>query len=133
MKKSLTTLVMLPAVLVSSAYAKEKIVYGVDNRVEVYEATQQEQELAKSTAGMIQNEKLIELKDGYMLPPSTISSDMGLCHSERFSSQPSAVICSGFLVAPDLLVTAGHCIETQDDCNKMSWVFDYKIKKESGR
>lgn len=58
-----------------------------------------------------------------------------MCPDERFSDQSSvAYACTGYLVAPDLLVTAGHC-STHDNtrirhesklyCESYSWVFDY--------
>ena len=111
--------------------SKVDIIYGEDNRIETYEATKRIQKLAASTAGMINTKKTIKVGKNTMLPPYTIADDMGLCKSERFSDQPSAVSCSGFLVGPDLLVTAGHCIQTQKDCDDVSWVFDYKVKSES--
>jgi len=110
-----------------------KIVYGVDNRIETYQAKDLHQSLAHSTAGLIDNNKLIKVKSHYILPPDSIDNDMGLCKDERFSTQPSSVICSGFLVAPDLLVTAGHCIINQEQCDSRSWIFDYKVDENSKR
>lgn len=43
----------------------------------------------------------------------------------RFADQPAAGYCTGFLIAPDILVTAGHCIETKEDLDKFIFVFDY--------
>jgi Trypsin-like peptidase domain len=34
----------------------------------------------------------------------------GLCPDEAFAQQPSAAFCSGTLVRPDMVLTAGHCI-----------------------
>src|SRR5690606_30794344 len=51
----------------------------------------------------------------------------GICAKERFSQQISAANCSGFLVAPNVLVTAGHCIRSDFDCSTYKWVFDYKV------
>ena len=45
----------------------------------------------------------------------------------RFSKQISAANCSGFLVASNKLVTAGHCIKSEEDCRNYKWVFDYKV------
>lgn len=104
----------------------QKIVYGVDNRVDTYDATRSQKRLALSTAGMIKNQKLVSAGDHFILPPATIQKEMNLCSDQRFKHQPSAVICSGFLVGPDLLVTAGHCIPNQESCDGVSWVFDYK-------
>lgn len=43
----------------------------------------------------------------------------------NFRDQPTAGFCTGFLIAPDILVTAGHCIETQEDLTNTVWIFDY--------
>jgi V8-like Glu-specific endopeptidase len=39
--------------------------------------------------------------------------------------------CTGFLVGPQLLLTAGHCFKSDelnpiDECRNFAWVFDYK-------
>jgi V8-like Glu-specific endopeptidase len=91
------------------------------------------QALASSTAGMFRNVKGVKVGSHTILPPQKLGSEMGLCEGERFAEQSNAVVCSGFLVGPDLLVTAGHCIQTQDDCNETSWVFDYKLKAKNNR
>jgi hypothetical protein len=62
-----------------------------------------------------------------------------LCSDERMSGEPSLdYACTGFLVAPDLLVTAGHCVyavntpgqvlqhETKLACQSFLWLFDYQ-------
>ena len=43
----------------------------------------------------------------------------------KFLDQPTVGSCTGFLIAPDVLVTAGHCINSMEDANKYVWVFDY--------
>ena len=45
--------------------------------------------------------------------------------SVRFADQPAAGFCTGFLIAPDILVTAGHCILNEEDMQKTAWLFDY--------
>lgn len=73
----------------------------------------------------------------------TIDLDVGpqsnLCRNERFAQQPSlSFSCTGFLVGPDLLATAGHCVyavnnpsqtlehETEKACKSFLWMFDYR-------
>lgn len=43
----------------------------------------------------------------------------------RFLDQPTAGFCTGFLIAPDILVTAGHCIQNEEDLKNAVWIFDY--------
>jgi V8-like Glu-specific endopeptidase len=130
--KQITLLVALSATAYTKAdVSVSRIVYGQDNRVETYQASELQQLLANSTAGMLPNLKAVDVGTHVMLPPATIVKDFGLCADERFAEQPSSVICSGFLVGPDLLVTAGHCITNQTACDEMTWVFDYKVKEDS--
>lgn len=59
-----------------------------------------------------------------------------LCRNEKFSRDPSiSYACTGFLVAPDLLVTAGHCAANAGEeisnekggyCEVYTWYFDYQ-------
>lgn len=50
-----------------------------------------------------------------------------LCPSEKFSHQLLGDLdCSGALVAPDLVLTAGHCVYSQDMCDKTAVVFNFK-------
>lgn len=67
-----------------------------------------------------------------------VDPQTALCKNERFVDHPSLQYsCTGFLVAPDLLATAGHCVyavntpnqerrhETKDGCENFAWLFDY--------
>lgn len=111
--------------------ATDKVVYGDDNRVDVYASTNPMfVELSKSTAGMISGRSLVlNSNDEYEIKGSSLQS-RGMCASERFAKQISAANCSGFLVGEDLLVTAGHCIRSQADCNSYKWVFDFKVEAD---
>ena len=114
-----------------SAFSKNKVVYGIDNRVEVYQTENTlYSDLAKSTAAMI-DAKALSSDDSnvYTITGGTLES-RGICKEARFSNQITAASCSGFLVAPNLLVTAGHCITSQYDCENQKWVFDYKQNEE---
>lgn len=125
--------VLLLPLLSLNCFSDERIVYGEDNREETFQSNVIYQEYAKSTAGMIDTIKLIDLGSHFMLPPSSLGSDYGLCDGERFKDQPSPLACSGFLVGEDLLVTAGHCVRTQKDCDNVSWVFDFAVLKNTGK
>jgi hypothetical protein len=64
------------------------------------------------------------------------SSSSFLCRNERFSQDPFlSYSCTGFLVGPDLIATAGHCMvntgesrhETDTYCQAFSWLFDFRF------
>lgn len=103
------------------------VIYGEDNRKDVFESTDSVLvELSKSTAAMISSEKLKSINGDIVISAQTLQS-RGICAKERFSKQISAANCSGFLVAPNILVTAGHCIKSEADCASFKWVFDFKV------
>lgn len=53
---------------------------------------------------------------------------MNLCSDEKFREQDTAAFCSGTLVGPDVVLTAGHCIEDITDCQSTSLVFGFALK-----
>lgn len=125
--------VTLSVLLSMSAFSKNKVVYGIDNRVEVYETENTlYSDLAKSTAAMIDSRYLSsEDSNVYTITGGTLES-RGICKEARFSDQITAASCSGFLVAPNMLVTAGHCITSEYDCQSQKWVFGYKQSEDQG-
>ncbi len=135
MKKT-SALVMLGALLVSHSHAGTKslrVIYGEDGRKDIFETTNPSYlEMAKSTAAMIDSSGMRKIGNEVQIY-GTILSNLGICRSERFSDQVSAAGCSGFLVAPNKLVTAGHCITSMADCQAQKWVFDYKISSANQR
>ncbi len=105
------------------------VIYGDDNRMDVFESNDSVLvELSKSTAAMIGTENLKAARAGEIEISAGTLEGRGVCAKERFSQQISAADCSGFLVAPDVIVTAGHCIKSQYDCSNNKWVFDYKVE-----
>jgi V8-like Glu-specific endopeptidase len=132
MKKVLMLLSV--SVMSVSSFADPKIIYGDDNRVDVYASTNSAfVELAKSTAAMMTKKDLKKkwFKDQYNANTASLQNKMQVCSEERFSQQPSAATCSGFLVGPKHIVTAGHCMTSMKDCNKRLWVFGYSMQNES--
>lgn len=115
----------------AKANNRENVIYGDDNRKDIYDSTNSlYKKLAESTAAMIPSGQLTIEGDNYKISSGTLKDD-GVCEDERFSSQPTAALCSGFLVGHNLLISAGHCITNQDDCDSHSWVFDYALKEKN--
>ncbi len=102
-----------------------KVIYGNDDRLDVFESSDSlMRDLARSTAAQIMNTNITLKGDIYTVESKTLA-DMGICKSERFADQMAAANCSGFLVSPDTIVTAGHCISSASECQNHSWVFDF--------
>ena len=110
-----------------------QVIYGDDSRRDLYQISDKEiLKLADSTVALIKSEWIT-------LDPANVSAHLStkvhgiqqrLCRGERFFDQSAAASCSGALVAPNIILTAGHCIEDQLDCNQMSIVFGFALKQE---
>jgi V8-like Glu-specific endopeptidase len=117
------------------ALAEMDGVYGQDNRMDVYQSSNAMlKTLAKSTAAMIPMSLFAKAATQGLFNlngTKTLEDAENICPSEAFAAQPTAAICSGFLVAPDVLVTAGHCynsFSTPDNiCKSFAWVFDFNM------
>lgn len=106
------------------------VVYGADDRVEVYNHPSDElrQIAQRSIVALINSDQLEEGSDGrYIIESLTLQESKGLCDDERFTNQPAAALCSGVLIHDDLVLTAGHCIRTQAECERRSFVFNYYL------
>lgn len=129
-KKSAIVALSLVTIVSANAKLQPKVVYGQDDRLDVYEVVNSTHlKLATATAAMIPGNALSinNTDDTVTITGSTLEGD-GMCSSERFAKQRTAAMCSGFLVGDQYLVTAGHCIQSESDCNSYTWVFDYNVK-----
>ncbi len=134
MFKNLTLSFFISAVLSPSIFAitvVPKTIYVEDNRNEVYSSPTVIQELSSSIAAHVSKEYLTEEKNGYKITASTLGK--AHCPTVRFSDQVTGARCSGFLVAPNVVATAGHCMISQNECENYRWIFDYKLKGASDK
>ncbi|MBA2405455.1 MAG: trypsin-like peptidase domain-containing protein [Bdellovibrionales bacterium] len=123
-------------VLAQSAFAGPTVVYGQDDRRDVFQTSSAlHLKLAKSSAGLIKKSMFVKGASATSFDlKNTVSLErsQNICATEKFSQQPTAPICSGFLVGPDTLITAGHCYNAFDTpanvCKDFAWVFDYDMK-----
>lgn len=119
-------MILAAVALSAQVLAAPPVIYGEDNRKDVYESSSALVELSKSTAAMIDNDKISTANGMATIKGETLES-RGICADERFAQQITAANCSGFLVSENVLVTAGHCIKSQSDCDGYKWVFDFKM------
>lgn len=129
-------------VVLFASLSLQGAIFGSDDRQYVKlpssaQAASVNQKLARSTAIAVLSSNREEVSKGmYKL----LTDESPFCSSERFAKDRIlSFSCTGFLVAPDILVTAGHCVyainnpgeqlvhETGKACEVFSWLFDYQI------
>ena len=108
-------------------------VFGTDDRKEVKDAEGYE-DFVRATAVMITKESIYNdefyswsLREKIQ---NKYGKDVEISDDVRFLDQPAIGSCTGFLIAPDILVTAGHCINSMEEANQIVWVFDYTSESE---
>jgi len=113
------------------------VVYGEDGRLDWYaiEDAALKTQAHDSFAAMIPWDylSLDEAGTPTVYGDPTLGETYGLCADQRFRDQPTAAVCSGTLIAEDLVLTAGHCMTDLSDCAGSAWVFDYLYDAEGVR
>lgn len=104
-----------------------KVIYGDDNRLDLFQVPNPKlHQLSRSTVALVSSNKLTLNDVGeYEFHSAVYGERYGLCADEAFFNQPNGAFCSGFLVKEDVIVTAGHCIRHQSECESTKFVFDY--------
>ena len=126
-KKTIITLLL---VSLMPTFAVEKVIYGRDNRVEVDEfADQRFVDAADSVAAVVWDKKITRdplMPDVFNFKKVSLQFAYNVCKEERYSQQVPLGSCTAFLIAPDLVLTAGHCISSQEHCEENKFVFGHK-------
>jgi hypothetical protein len=116
-----------------SSYVTPKIIYGDDDRMDEYEVSDPLLLAAgDSTAAVVSISDLQDNGDGtYSLSSLTFAEyyqatrGRPLCLDEPYRDQPNPAWCSAFLVAPDVMATAGHCVTDSGECTDVAFVFGF--------
>ncbi|MBL4636424.1 MAG: trypsin-like peptidase domain-containing protein [Kofleriaceae bacterium] len=104
-------------------------IYGEDSRAEPYEfaETSVEFRAVQATAALVNfsggAQPAGELR---LYRGESLGREKSLCDGVRFEEQPVLSSCTGFLIGPDLLATAGHCVN-ESTCGNINIVFDYRL------
>lgn len=138
-----------------------RVIYGRDNRKEVSNASNLQKASARAAATMIPSKDITrsskagrvnlsqttlrdwlemsllsgekDRQEKLFTPKVLEAASMGVtfCEGERFVDQPNPGLCSGFLIADDLLLTAGHCVRLDNFCSDYKWVFGFEVDPRS--
>jgi hypothetical protein len=115
------------------ALIQPKVIYGEDGRMDYYQIQDANlQHLADATVALTFKKSITIDGDVAHLKTENYGEANQLCETEPYYDQNSMAFCSGFLVGPDTVVTAGHCITGEGDCGDTRFDFDFKIT-EAGK
>ncbi len=107
----------------------QPVVYGSDDRVDVVAHPNAEwRAIATGSVGALVGKAAISTNGNVVsIAANTLQEQLDLCPDERFASQPAGAFCSGTLIAPNLFLTAGHCVQpTPGACTGMFVVMNYQ-------
>jgi Trypsin-like peptidase domain len=120
------------SVLADAVRDQQKVIYGTDDRKDLFEVTDPAVRAdANSVVSLFRAADVIDNGDGTStLQTQPFGAALNLCSSERFRTQPIGAFCSGFVVGPDLIATAGHCV-TDANVTDVRFVFGYRMNDAS--
>lgn len=123
-------LLLLPAAVRADG---EKTIYGADGRRDFHEVTDPAERAAMGPAvSLFRATSLKRDGDLYRIGGRPFGHESrGICPGERFFEQRAAAFCSGTLIAPDLVLTAGHCMGEKNKpasrCEAVRFVFGFSV------
>lgn len=107
-------------------------IYGKDDREFITNKSDPRiQELAKSVALIVPVDITETGLFKTTIKASSLQETLQMCVSEHFVTRPAVSGCTGFLVAPNILASAGHCFVTESDCATKKIIFDVDTKDQS--
>lgn len=136
--KNLTALkfaLLAALALAAPARAADKVIYGSDDRADYFAMPETLRRFADSTVSLWPAEAVeLDRESGrYLLKTFSFAKAYNLCPDVRFREQEIGAFCSGALVGEDLVLTAGHCVQTAESCAAAKFVFGFSVNAEGGR
>lgn len=117
----------------------DKVIAGADDRKDVFVLNESDphealqRKLVDSTVILTGKDELAKQADGSFMLEVDPFRVRGLppCRGERFGNQNTGGWCSGFMVGSDIIVTAGHCGETDAEIRNTTYVFGFRVESAS--
>lgn len=115
--------------------SRPRIIRPPDDRTDYFASSAMLRGIGDSVCAFIAADTLTDNGDGtFTINPGTLADQFNpLCPGERFADQPAAANCTATLIAPDILVTAGHCLDengVRTAFDTFYFVFDYAVREE---
>jgi len=115
--------------IVAVLRSSQKVIYEIDDRTEVFQLSPgPDLDDADSVVALFRAAAVADNGNGTStLRTANFGRQHNLCPGERFRDQPTGAFCSGFLVAPDIIATAGHCVNA-DNVGDVRFVFGFRMR-----
>jgi len=132
-------LAIIITMMSTSLYASvNKSIYGNDNRRLIRTLNENNStdafflKYSGSILAQIPSWRITEqTKSNISIKTKSLQNGLKFCNEENFLEEPIVSSCTAFLVGPNLIMTAGHCVKDKFECKKNIWVLDYFNSKES--
>jgi V8-like Glu-specific endopeptidase len=92
---------------------RQKSLYGPDRRKEFYEIQDPIQlAVVNSVGALVDSDHFLESPSSYDLSGDSLGNDkkLNLCSGAHYEMEPEISYCTAFVVGPDMIATAGHCV-----------------------
>ncbi|WP_413576020.1 trypsin-like serine peptidase [Bdellovibrio sp. HCB290] len=108
----------------------DAVVYGEDSVALPQETSiadsEQFQNNVSASVAMVYRSDMTDTPEGFVLPTKTVRDSHKTCTQFRLSESQNPAQCSAVLVAPNLILTAGHCMNyKKDTCADAAFVFGF--------
>jgi V8-like Glu-specific endopeptidase len=118
------------ALLLVSNITWASIFYN-DDRLDFHQISDEKiRDISRSIPALIQKSKLKQAATGYQISTKTLHQGYKFCSDANFAHEYQLANCSASLIAPDLILTAAHCLDKDPKSDyhpsKYVIVFDYK-------
>ncbi len=118
--------------IVTFASSAHAAIYGGDERKNVSEEKNPTWIKAARSVAVMMHAKKVSISGSCATIKTTdknrLKQAYNLCSDERYLEEPTHGLCTGFLIGPDLMMTARHCIPSVVSCSNFVWIFDYNDK-----
>ena len=114
--------------LIRTLRNRQRAIYGTDDRRDIYQVSAPDVlAVADGVAALVEAANLRKSRGRYRLTTTRYQDEYDLCDVEPFVSQPLGCFCSGFLVAPDVVATAGHCVRSSIAARRTRFIFGFHM------
>lgn len=117
----------------TSAFAiglQNEVIYGIDNRLPLESYSEIDFKWKSISIAMMVRKNNLEDSFGGILTKvrgNTLENQYSVCSNEPNAQDLIFGNCTGFLVGPDLLATAGHCASSSYSCKEdYKWIFEFR-------